>query len=358
MESIGEKLRASREEKAFSIEQAARETHIARRFIEAMEGEHFEIFPGESYLIGFLRNYSKYLELDAEEIISLYRNTQIQEQPAPVEELLDTRRTIRPGVVIAVIAAVVIIGGALTALSFLPDMQNRPVAPVDTDTADIAELRFNGEILEQEFTADSRIIIPMDGSEYAIEIREISSPVTLFVNDTPFSLGEGESGFLDMDQDGDPDIRIIFKSILNSGNPVLRFDKVIAGASTAAAGTDPRDNDEAGIPQGQTSEPTRVKNVQTITQAGEAAPFFVEAIFRGPVMFRYLADGQDEIEQYLNSGQRFQLEVTDYIYIWLSNAGKLQFTAAGQELRLGRDGEAAAYKIAWNENSLELIPLY
>ena len=73
MESIGEKLKTSREAKALSIDQIARDTNIAKRYILALEHEDFEIFPGEPYLLGFLRNYSDYLGLDANEMIALYR---------------------------------------------------------------------------------------------------------------------------------------------------------------------------------------------------------------------------------------------------------------------------------------------
>ena len=39
-------------------------------YIEALECENVTIFPGELYLVGFLRNYSEYLGLDAKYMIS------------------------------------------------------------------------------------------------------------------------------------------------------------------------------------------------------------------------------------------------------------------------------------------------
>ncbi|MDZ7792716.1 MAG: helix-turn-helix domain-containing protein [Spirochaetia bacterium] len=93
MESIGEKLKTAREEKGYSTDQVARDTNIARRFILAMEQEDFSAFPGDTYLLGFLRNYSDYLGLDSERLVNLYRNMQIQEQPVPMEELLQGKKT-------------------------------------------------------------------------------------------------------------------------------------------------------------------------------------------------------------------------------------------------------------------------
>ncbi len=115
MESIAEKLRTAREEKGYSLEQVARDTHIAKRYISAMESEDFSVFPGETYAIGFLKNYSSYLGLNPNEVVTLYRNIKLQEQPAPMDELLDKRRG--PGalaiVLIAVAVIVLVVAGLL-----------------------------------------------------------------------------------------------------------------------------------------------------------------------------------------------------------------------------------------------------
>ncbi|HPB82526.1 MAG TPA: helix-turn-helix domain-containing protein, partial [Spirochaetota bacterium] len=69
MESIGERLRNAREAKKLSLKDVARETNIPSRYVEALEDEEFERFPGETYVIGFLRSYVDYLKLDSDEFI-------------------------------------------------------------------------------------------------------------------------------------------------------------------------------------------------------------------------------------------------------------------------------------------------
>src|SRR5215510_5394880 len=88
MESLGEKLQTAREERGLGFEQISRETNLSIRYLEALETENFGVFPGEPYIIGFLKNYGAYLELDVQKLISLYRALRIQEQPVPVEQLL------------------------------------------------------------------------------------------------------------------------------------------------------------------------------------------------------------------------------------------------------------------------------
>jgi cytoskeleton protein RodZ len=360
MESIGEKLSRRREEQHYSVDQAARETHIAKLFIEALESENFEVFPGESYLIGFLRKYSDYLELDAEEMITLYRNTQIQEQPSPMDELLDSKPKTRVGAIIGIAAAAIVVITGVILLIVLGDDAG-PTAAVEPESAESSAARtvvFSAEIIEQEFAAQTSILVPLDEEDYRIELRDISNPLNLFVGDESFTLEEGASGFLDLNQDDNPDLRIVFKDSLANGNPVLRLDKVVAGAFAESNPQSASQENDGGIALGSTSEATREKPVQTILSAESPEPYFIEAIFRGPVLFRYLDEAGQQVEQFYNSGERFQIEVNEYIYFWLSNAGKVQMTVAGQNVLLGRDGEVTAVKLAWNGTQLELVPMY
>lgn len=92
METVGGRLIEARERKGVSLEQAARDTYISRQYLEALELEDYERFPGEVYLLGFLRSYSGYLGIEPDEAVALYHNSRIQEQPAPMDELLDRRQ--------------------------------------------------------------------------------------------------------------------------------------------------------------------------------------------------------------------------------------------------------------------------
>ena len=79
MDSYGEILRKAREEKNLNVEKIAREISIESRYLTGLEEEDNGVFPGEAYMIGFLRNYSNYLELDTDYILRLYNNKKIQE---------------------------------------------------------------------------------------------------------------------------------------------------------------------------------------------------------------------------------------------------------------------------------------
>ena len=83
MTPIGEQLRAARERKGLTLDRVADETNIAKRYIAGLEAEDFTVFPGDPYVIGFLRNYADYLGLPSDEFVNTYKNIKIQEQPMP-----------------------------------------------------------------------------------------------------------------------------------------------------------------------------------------------------------------------------------------------------------------------------------
>jgi hypothetical protein len=55
--------------------------------LTALEEEEFDRLPGETYVIGFLKNYSEFLKLDIDEIVSCYKGYKIGESATPLEEL-------------------------------------------------------------------------------------------------------------------------------------------------------------------------------------------------------------------------------------------------------------------------------
>ena len=90
-----------------------RETHVAKRFLKALEDEDFSAFPGETYALGFLRNYAEYLGLNPEELVGIYRNIKIQEQPLPMNELLESKpRLPSLRIIVYIVAGVLIVAAA------------------------------------------------------------------------------------------------------------------------------------------------------------------------------------------------------------------------------------------------------
>jgi cytoskeletal protein RodZ len=73
MKKVSELLKQTREDQGINIVAVERETKIKRIYLEAIERGRFEKLPSESYALGFVKNYAKFLGLPLSEIVPLFR---------------------------------------------------------------------------------------------------------------------------------------------------------------------------------------------------------------------------------------------------------------------------------------------
>ena len=382
MESIGDKLRQTRESKGYTIEQIARDTHIAKRFLEALEAEDFSVFPGDPYLLGFMRTYSDYLGLESEEIVALYRNLKLQEQPAPIDELISRGPARSPGriIIVAVAAVAVLAVGAY--LLFFSDILDRerpaaeaPAVPEpEPPTGAVFEL--TGEWVEQRFSQGDRIVIPVGDSTFSLDLRTVSDDLLLEAPQGPVAVAVGAETAIDLNGDDRPDVRLTLRSVDTLDSPptvVMRVNRGAVDSSSvgsptpgAAVETLPGQEPSASLSQaiGSTSEPSRQRPAIVIAEFAAREEYFVEVRFEGYTLFRYEADDQDRVEQYFQRGQTLRTSVRDQFRLWASNAGVARLRVAGQDVTLGDEGSVTAALITWTDVPgqslvrLELIPVY
>ena len=67
--SVGQILHDARLRLNENISEVSRTLKIRQVYLEALESNNFDQLPGKIYVIGFIKAYAKYLELDVEEII-------------------------------------------------------------------------------------------------------------------------------------------------------------------------------------------------------------------------------------------------------------------------------------------------
>lgn len=70
--SFGEELRREREIRGISLKEIADATKISKRFLEAIERNDHRTLPAPVFTRGFVREYAKYLGLNADEIVNRY----------------------------------------------------------------------------------------------------------------------------------------------------------------------------------------------------------------------------------------------------------------------------------------------
>ena len=93
MARLGDMLRAQREKKGLTLDQAAADTRIREKFLKALEDGDYQSLPGAVYTKGFLRNYAEYLDFDQEELVALFHE---ERGGAPAPESSRAFRPMRP----------------------------------------------------------------------------------------------------------------------------------------------------------------------------------------------------------------------------------------------------------------------
>jgi cytoskeletal protein RodZ len=111
--SVGERLRAAREEKGLSLEQIAEQTRIPRRHLESLEAGDWERLPAPTYTVGFAKNYAGVVGLDRAEIGEQLRQEMggYRSDTATIEhfEPADPARTMPKWLVLSAIGAIVLV---------------------------------------------------------------------------------------------------------------------------------------------------------------------------------------------------------------------------------------------------------
>jgi cytoskeletal protein RodZ len=99
--SFGEELRREREIRGISVKEIADATKISKRFLEAIERNDHKTLPAPVFTRGFVREYARYLGLNAEEMVNRYNFAAVGddriEQSAHLERLTTPQAPPLPG---------------------------------------------------------------------------------------------------------------------------------------------------------------------------------------------------------------------------------------------------------------------
>ena len=346
MESLGNKLKAIREERGLSYDYVSNETNISARYLEALEREDFSCFPGEPYVLGFLRNYGEYLGINPDELQSLYRSLKIQEQPVPVEELLRKPPQAPKilGILAVILAALGLAAGAYFAVTHFPKK-----APVSDETARKAvEYTLNSDFLERRFYPGDSILVAGVSDSYKLFFSGLGDAVTITTPRGPVMLDLGQEMTVDFNNDGIAELRIVaadfVKNDINSG-ALLRFEQLTL-PQMASGGQSGIDMETLGL---EREAPT------VIFTSPNPYPFTLQAVFQGYCLFRYEIlferDRPSRNEQYYQRSEEISIQAQNGIRLGISNAQavKLQVIGGGRTIALetGGAGEVVTADLRW-----------
>ncbi len=99
MQTIGEELRAAKEAKGLSLTEIAEKTRISHTFLKALEDDDYSVIPGDVFVVGFLRTYSKELGLSVKDILARYRALNLSPREAPAPDDREVQHRPKPSLI-------------------------------------------------------------------------------------------------------------------------------------------------------------------------------------------------------------------------------------------------------------------
>lgn len=73
MLTIGEILIRERKDRNLTLEEIEKKTKIRKKNLEAIESNNWKKFPSKTYIIGVIKSYAKFLNLDEDKLIAFFR---------------------------------------------------------------------------------------------------------------------------------------------------------------------------------------------------------------------------------------------------------------------------------------------
>jgi hypothetical protein len=186
---LGNSLREARTRQGLDLPQAELATKIRGKYLRALEEEHFDALPAETYVKGFLRAYADFLGLDGQLYVDEYESRFVAESfvDAPARrtstrrqrELSFERRAVVLALVgVSALAALVIVawkfgGTSPSTPSVLPAVSTAPAGLVFSGAGTYVEVRHGssgGKVL-YEGTLRGGELNAVAGSRFWILIR-------------------------------------------------------------------------------------------------------------------------------------------------------------------------------------------
>lgn len=351
MTAIGEQLRVTREARGLSLDQVADDTNIAKRYLNAMEEENFSVFPGDPYIIGFLRNYAEYLGLDATGLLQAFRGIRIQEQPVPIDKLLPSRKLpLWPFIAIGL--AVVLGLGAYLFATYAPKI---PLADPGTLAVEPVQYAMDGSSFEKRLYVGDTILVQARNKTYRLLVASIKERVGIETPAGTMNFMLGEEITIDLDKADQARLQVFVSDFQKNDadkGAMIRFMNPDAQAINTSDGTAAEAD---STPAGQVpAVADRPATQESIIFSGRRSPhpFIVNVTFRNYAMFRHEVDRGAREERYYHRGDQITTTANNTAKIWTSNAAasKLTIQASGgasADIELGQAGEVAVKQIRW-----------
>jgi cytoskeleton protein RodZ len=173
--TVGEVLKSAREVQQLDIDDVCSYLRLSRRQVIALEDNDFSVLPEATITRGFIRNYARMLNIDAEPLLNTYRGYTASLDPRPIT--IQSENILMPGndkrswmlYIFASVLIVLLVLAWVIYVDYMPQASNEAVTvPIVSETESsslpaVAEAEPLANLLEGQTTAETEV--PVANSE-------------------------------------------------------------------------------------------------------------------------------------------------------------------------------------------------
>lgn len=233
MATFGENLLRERELRGISLHEIAEATKISVRFLQALEQDRVEILPDGIFRRAFVRQYAKYVGLDADRTVAEFLYTHGSDTPTGSAQ---ARRPVVPPGTLPILATL----GLLAWLVFPPNsVSDRDDAPQATASEPVA---IPSEHVYPPAAVPEPIPVALSGPSVSVQPRDDGLVLTLAAK---------QDCWVSVSADGAP----LLERVLSAGETqTFEAHRELVLSVGNAGGLSFRVNDRPGVPLGKSGE--------------------------------------------------------------------------------------------------------
>jgi len=192
MRTIGQLLKETREIKLYTLDNVEKHTKIRKELLKALEEDDYQKLPPLTFIQGFVKNYGKFLGLDASKLMAiLRRDYEASKHPPVVLESFAKPLTkkwilVTPSRLIGVVIAIIIVGFFtylwLEYRQFVGAPKLEVISPIQGQTVEMTSILVEGSTEpEVNITVNEQDVSTDNGGNFKEEIKLSSSVNTITV---------------------------------------------------------------------------------------------------------------------------------------------------------------------------------
>lgn len=351
----GQFLKEERERQGLTLEEVSKATRITIKMLSGLESMDKELFPSETYHIGMLKVYARYLKIDQNIILDMLKINEIQEKPVEFDLInLQAEKRKKRKKFFTVLSLIILSigvgwGGYVSVITIMAMNAEKK----EKQELSIDKLEKIDGFYESNFTINEKLVLVGKDVEGIFEITSIDPPV-IKLDDSEFELTPNTPLQLDMNNDGTVEYGLLLRQVnLSRKQLLLRFDPSLDANSASVISQDDLTGGFANV----ASDGEEIEIITGVSQT----PIQLVVEFTQDSYYKLLDDeGKTKEEAAVSRGREKSFTSNSSLQLLLSNSSFVNIVVNNKPVDIPKNGLPFTFYLGWKykdgKSVLTLIP--